>query len=429
MSLKLNLDGIKTFLDWEKELNIYHSQIKKIHHQLHYDENLKNKYLGWLDLPLNYDREELKRLKELKKQNAYLDVLVVVGIGGSYLGIKAGIELLKAPFSKNKPEIIFAGYQVSGNYLINLLKYLKDKNWAINVISKSGTTLEPALAFRILKDTIEKKYGKKEVQKRIFVTTDKKKGTLFNLAKKEGYQMFVIPDSVGGRFSVLTSVGLLPFAFANLDVDVMLKGALQAFKDNYSDDLLQNQSYQYALARYLMYSKINKKIELLVTYEPCMLAFSEWWKQLFAESEGKEEKGLFVGAVNNSTELHSLGQFIQEGTKMLFETILNVTSIKDDCIVPEINNELDNLNYIAHKSYSQINQKILQATKLAHIEGGVPNLEIIISNLDEFHFGYLVYFFEKACAMSGYLLEINPFNQPGVEIYKHKMFSLLKEKN
>ncbi|MBY7576753.1 glucose-6-phosphate isomerase, partial [Candidatus Phytoplasma sp. Tabriz.2] len=311
-------------------------------------------------------------------------------------------------------------------YLANLLHYLKDKNWAINVISKSGITLEPALAFRILKKEIEEKYGKQLAKNRIFVTTDSQKGVLLNLALKEGYQTFVIPDSVGGRFSVFTSVGILPFVFANLDVVSMMKGALQAYHDTFQEDLFQNQAYQYALARYLLHTQQNKKMELLVNYEPHFLSFSEWWKQLFAESEGKEEKGLFVGATNNSTDLHSLGQFIQEGTKMLFETVLNVTSIKDDCVVPHIPNELDNLNYVAGKTYSQINQKILQATKQAHIEGKVPNLEIVIPTLDAYHFGYLAYFFQKACAMSGLLLGINPFNQPGVEIYKQKMFALLK---
>ncbi|MFB0638117.1 glucose-6-phosphate isomerase [Candidatus Phytoplasma solani] len=427
MSLKLNLNGIQTFLNWEQEIPTYLPQIKAIHHKLHHDENIKNQYLGWLDLPLNYDRQELERIKQLRKQNLDLDVLVVVGIGGSYLGAKAGIEFLQIPFAKNKPEIIFAGHQVSGNYLTNLLKYLENKNWAINVISKSGTTLEPALAFRILKEAIEKQYGKENSKKRIFATTDKQKGNLFNLSKEEGYEMFVIPDSVGGRFSVLTSVGLLPFVFANLDVDAMFQGALQALKDTSSDNLIQNQAYQYALARYLMYTKMDKKVELLVTYEPNLVFFSEWWKQLFAESEGKDNKGLFVGSISNSTDLHSLGQFIQEGKKIIFETILNITSTKNDCFVPKISNDLDNLNYIAHKSYSEINQKILQATKQAHIQGEVPNLEIVIPKLDEFYFGYLAYFFQKACAMSGYLLGVNPFNQPGVEIYKKKMFALLKK--
>lgn len=424
--LKLNLEGIYNFLDWHNYAQTFAPQIKVIHQKLHQDQQLKEKYLGWLELPLHFDFQELEKIKQLKNSHPNLDVLVVIGIGGSYLGAKAGIEFLQTPFKKTKPEILFAGHQASGNYLTNLLHYLKDKNWAINVISKSGITLEPALAFRILKKEIEEKYGKQLAKNRIFVTTDSQKGVLLNLALKEGYQTFVIPDSVGGRFSVFTSVGILPFVFANLDVVSMMKGALQAYHDTFQEDLFQNQAYQYALARYLLHTQQNKKMELLVSYEPHLLSFSEWWKQLFAESEGKEEKGLFVGATNNSTDLHSLGQFIQEGTKMLFETVLNVTSIKDDCVVPHIPNELDNLNYVAGKTYSQINQKILQATKQAHIEGKVPNLEIVIPTLDAYHFGYLAYFFQKACAMSGSLLGINPFNQPGVEIYKQKMFALLK---
>ncbi|ABC65555.1 glucose-6-phosphate isomerase [Aster yellows witches'-broom phytoplasma AYWB] len=424
--LKLNLEGIYNFLDWRKHTQTYAPQIKSIHQKLHQDKQLKEKYLGWLELPLHFDFKEIEKMKQLKNFHPNLDVLVVIGIGGSYLGAKAGIEFLQTPFKKTKPEILFAGHQVSGNYLTNLLHFLKNKNWAINVISKSGTTLEPALAFRILKKEIEEKYGKQLAKNRIFVTTDSQKGVLLNLALKEGYQTFVIPDSVGGRFSVFTSVGILPFVFANLDVASMMKGALQSYHDTFQEDLLQNQAYKYALARYLFHTQQNKKMEILVSYEPNLLSFSEWWKQLFAESEGKEEKGLFVGATNNSTDLHSLGQFIQEGTKMLFETVLNVSSIKDDCVVPHILNELDNLNYVAGKTYSQINQKILQATRQAHIEGKVPNLEIVIPTLDAYHFGYLAYFFQKACAMSGLLLGINPFNQHGVEIYKQKMFALLK---
>lgn len=424
--LKLNLEGIYNFLDWHNHAQTFAPQINAIHQKLHQDQQLKEKYLGWLELPLHFDFQELEKMKQLKNSYLNLDVLVVIGIGGSYLGAKAGIDFLQTPFKKTKPEILFAGHQVSGNYLTNLIHFLKDKNWAINVISKSGTTLEPALAFRILQKEIKEKYGKKLAKNRIFVTTDSQKGILLNLALKEGYRTFVIPDSVGGRFSVFTSVGILPFVFANLDVDLMMKGALQAYHDTFQEDLFQNQAYQYALARYLLHTQQNKKMELLVSYEPNLLSFSEWWKQLFAESEGKEEKGLFVGATNNSTDLHSLGQFIQEGTKMLFETVLNVSSIQDDCVVPYIPNELDNLNYVAGKTYSQINQKIIQATKQAHIEGKVPNLEIVIPTLDDYHFGYLAYFFQKVCAMSGLLLGINPFNQPGVEIYKQKMFALLK---
>ncbi|WP_017192803.1 glucose-6-phosphate isomerase [Italian clover phyllody phytoplasma] len=427
MSLNLNLDGIQNFLNWDEESKKLAPQVKKNHQKLHEDQELKDTVLGWLTLPLNDDVEEIQKIKKLKKKHPDLDVLVVIGIGGSYLGAKAGIELLQIPFQKTKPEVLFAGHQVSGNYLTNLTHYLKDKNWAMNVISKSGTTLEPALAFRVLKKAIEEKYGKEEAKRRVFATTDGKKGVLLNIANQEGYEKFVVPDNVGGRFSVLTAVGLLPFVFANLDAEAMLKGAHQAYLDFSSDDLNQNEAYQYAAARYLLHTKLDKKMELLVSYEPHLLGFSEWWKQLFAESEGKDEKGLFVGAINNSTDLHSLGQFIQEGSKFFFETVLNVGHFDQDLVIPRVENELDGLNYLAGQNYTDINQKIKTATKQAHIEGQVPNLELTVPQLDEYNFGYLVYFFEKACAMSGSLLEINPFNQPGVEVYKQRMFALLKK--
>lgn len=427
MSLNLNLDGIQNFLNWDEESKKIAPQVKKNHQKLHEDQELKDTVLGWLTLPLNDNVEEIQKIKKLKQEHPDLDVLVVIGIGGSYLGAKAGIELLQIPFQKTKPEVLFAGHQVSGNYLTNLTHYLKDKNWAMNVISKSGTTLEPALAFRVLKKEIEAKYGKEKAKRRVFATTDGKKGVLLNIANREGYEKFVVPDNVGGRFSVLTAVGLLPFVFANLDVEAMLKGAHQAYLDFSSDDLNKNEAYQYAAARYLLHTKLDKKMELLVSYEPHLLGFSEWWKQLFAESEGKDEKGLFVGAINNSTDLHSLGQFVQEGSKLFFETVLNVGHFDQDLVIPQVENELDGLNYLAGQNYTDINQKIKTATKQAHIEGQVPNLELTVPQLDEYNFGYLVYFFEKACAMSGSLLGINPFNQPGVEVYKQRMFALLKK--
>lgn len=428
MKFKLDIQGIKNFLDWDKESSLIKSQILKIHDQLHKDDDLKNKYLGWLTLPLDQNTiSNIKQIQKLRKLNEDLEVLVVIGIGGSYLGAKAGIEFLQTPFKKTKTEIIFAGYQVSGDYLTNLICYLKNKKWAINVISKSGTTLEPSLTFRILKQEIEKKYGKEKAKKNIFVTTDATKGILLNIAQKEGYEIFVLPNSIGGRFSVLTPVGLLPFIFADLDAEAILKGALQAYQDTLTNDFNNNLAYQYAAARYLMFTKLNKKIELFVSYEPHLSSFAEWWKQLFAETEGKEGKGLFVSSVNNSTDLHSLGQFIQEGPRMMFETILNISSIKDDCSIPLIDKDLDKLNYLSGRTFSDINQTILRATKEAHIEGGVPNIEIFIPRLDEYSLGYLIYFFQKSCAMSGYLIGINPFDQPGVEFYKQKMFSLLKK--
>lgn len=424
MSLNLNIEGIKKFLNWEEESKKILPKIKDIYQNITQNEELKNKYLGWID-SCNYDIKDIERLKKLKTQSN-LDVLVVIGIGGSYLGAKAGIEFLHNPFSHSKPEIIFAGHQVSGNYLNHLIHYLKDKKWAINVISKSGTTLEPALTFRILQKEIQKRYGEQQARKFIFVTTDSKKGILLKLAIAKNYERFVIPDSVGGRFSVFTNVGFLPFVFANLDVEMILKGACQAHQDFYTDDFYKNESFQYAVVRYLLYTKLDKKIELLVTYEPNLIFFSEWWKQLFAESEGKNNKGIFVSSVNNSTDLHSLGQFIQEGSKIIFETILNVNVVKGDCVVPKIENELDGLNYISGKSFSEINKIIKEASKEAHIAGGVPNLEISIECLDEYHLGYLMYFFKISCVIYCYLLDLNPFDQPGVETYKQRMFTLLK---
>ncbi|WP_341266376.1 glucose-6-phosphate isomerase [Candidatus Phytoplasma fraxini] len=427
MVLQLDIEGIKKFLDWNKEVSVIKPKVTEIHNRLHKDKDLEKKYLGWLNLPLDQNIIlDIKKIQKLQKSIPDLDVLVVIGVGGSYIGAKAGIEFLQKPFSKNKPEIIFAGHQVSGSYLTNLINYLKNKKWAINVISKSGTTLEPSLAFRILKKEIENKYSLTEAKKFIFVTTDSEKGILLDISKKEGYETFVIPNSIGGRFSVLTSVGMLPFVFANLDVEDILKGAMTAYQDTLTDDLDKNLAYQYAVARYVMYIKLNKKIELFVSYEPHLLSFIEWCKQLFGETEGKEEKGLFLSSVNNSTDLHSLGQFIQEGSKIMFETVLNIHNMTDDCNIPMVHPDLDKLNYLQGKSFSDINQKILKAVKQSHIEGGVPNVEISISCLDEYHLGYLIYFFQKACAMSGYLIDINPFNQPGVEIYKQKMFNLLK---
>ncbi|MDV3167229.1 MAG: glucose-6-phosphate isomerase [Vigna little leaf phytoplasma] len=428
MNIKFNINGAKDFINWNIESERKVAQIEQLHNILHYDQKLKKNFLGWIDLPFYYDTEEINQMKQIKAINNNLDILVVIGIGGSYIGIKSGIEFIKIPFVKNKIQIIFAGHQVSGKYLKNLIKYLKNKKWCINIISKSGTTLEPLLAFRILKKEIELKYGKEKAKNKIFVTTENKKNLLSQIAYKEGYKIFKIPSSIGGRFSILTVVGLFPFVLSGLNIDLMLKGAKKAFEDTFSANLQNNFAYQYALIRYLLYTKLNKKIEILVTYEPHLISFAEWWKQLFAESEGKENKGLFVTSVNNSTDLHSLGQFIQEGSKIMFETILNINDTKDDILIPYVQNELDNLNYLSGMSFSQINQKILKAVKQAHIEASVPNIEIIINNFNEYSFGYLVYFFEKACAMSGLLLGINSFNQPGVEIYKQKMLSLLKNR-
>jgi glucose-6-phosphate isomerase len=354
------------------------------------------------------------------------EVLVVIGIGGSYLGAKAGLEFLKEPFKKEAIEIIFAGHHMSGEYLNRLVHYLKDKSFSINVISKSGTTTEPAIAFRVLKKVLVEKYGK-EANNRIYATTDKARGALYILSKNEGYEMFVIPDDVGGRYSVLTAVGLLPFMVAGIDTDAMMTGALKAYEDFMNPDLNVNPSYLYAAMRYQLYTE-GKKIEMLANYEPRLTFFSEWWKQLFGESEGKDHKGLFVASAAFSTDLHSLGQYIQEGERHLFETIIKVNKLSYDVVLETEENDLDELNYLAGKTVSYVNEQALKGTMMAHKDGLVPNILLEIPELDAYTFGYLVYFFEKACAMSAYMIGVNPFNQPGVEAYKKNMFALLGKK-
>ncbi|WP_334347377.1 glucose-6-phosphate isomerase [Candidatus Phytoplasma prunorum] len=427
MGLKLNLSGIKKFINFETESQQLISKIKIIHQNMQNKKGVGKDFLGWLDLPLKVNYKEVIKINQIKSYYD-LEVLIVIGAGGSYYGVKAGLDFLKFDFILSKPQIIFAGYQISGFYLSNLIKYLKNKNWAINVISKSGNTIEPAIAFRILKKELEFKFGKKETKKRIFVTTRKNKGNnLFNLALQEGYEVFDIPKSISGRFSVLSTVGFLPFIFANINIENILKGARDAFYDTNSYELSKNLSYQYAIARFCLYQN-KKHIELLVSYEPNLISFTDWWKQLFAESEGKDGKSLFPCGLYATSELHSLGQYLQEGPKIFFETILNVKNMPDDCFIPNLFNNIDKLNYLSNTSLSYINQNALKAVKMAHIKGNVPNIEIIFDNLDEYHFGYLVYFFEKACALSAYLLEVNPFDQPGVENYKKNLLSLLYKK-
>ncbi|KAB8122129.1 glucose-6-phosphate isomerase ['Cynodon dactylon' phytoplasma] len=432
MKIQLKMDKINNFFDWEKEKKFFSSKIKDINNKikLNLDSETQKIYSKCLNLPFDFDHKELKRIKKLKKELKELDILIVIGIGGSFLGAKAGIEFLKKDvFKKKKTEVIFAGFQVSGSYLNNLIKFLKNKNWAINVISKSGTTLEPALSFRLLRKEIEKKYGKEESKKRIFVTTSNSdKSLLFKIASLENYERFIIPDEIIGRFSVLTNVGFLPFVFADLKVEEMIKGAKKAFEDTISEDIEKNISYKYALIRYILYTKLNKKIELFVNYEPQLFYFLEWIKQLFLESEGKNGKGIFISSSNNSTDLHSLGQFIQEGSKFLFETIINFNYVYKDCIVSRDKKNLDKLNYLSGQKFSYINQKIFESTKIAHIEGNVPNLEIIFSKMDEYNFGYLVFFFQRACIISSFLLSVNPFDQPGVEVYKSKLKDILSHK-
>ncbi len=425
--IKLVLDDARPFLDAQPES--IQEKVNEVHNMIHNKSGLGNDFLGWLDLPFDYDKDEYQRvLKAADKIRKRSQVLVVIGIGGSYLGAKAGIEFLKQPFAKEDFEIVFAGHQMSGSYLNHLVNYLDDKSFSINVISKSGTTTEPAIAFRVLKDLLEAKVGKEQAKERIYATTDKARGALYTVAKESGYEMFVIPDDVGGRFSVLTPVGLLPLAVYGASTDMMLKGAQDAHKRFSNPNLSDNEAYLYAATRYMLYHLKGKKVEMLVGYEPRLLFLNEWWKQLFGESEGKENKGIFVASAGFSTDLHSLGQYIQEGERHLFETVVKVGSLESDTIIPTDEKDLDQLNYISGKKLSYVNDQALKGTMMAHKDGNVPNMLLEIPTLDSYTFGYLVYFFEKACAMSAYLLEVNPFNQPGVEAYKKNMFALLGKK-
>ena len=416
----------------KEEVDVLQPYVDVAHDMLHNKTGLGNDFLGWVDLPNNYDKEEFARIKKAaEKIKSDSDVLVVIGIGGSYLGARAAIECLGHSFRNNltkderkTPEIYFAGNNISSTYLMDLLDIIKDKDVSLNVISKSGTTTEPAIAFRVLKEFLENKYGKEEAAKRIYATTDAKKGALKQVSDEEGYETFVIPDDVGGRFSVLPPVGLLPIAVAGIDIDAIMTGANDARVDFSNSNLDENDCYQYAVVRNILHRK-GKDIELLVNYEPNLHYVSEWWKQLYGESEGKDQKGLFPASVDFSTDLHSMGQYVQDGKRILFETVLNVEKPRRVLNLKEEANDLDGLNYLSGKTLDFVNEKAFQGTLLAHTDGQVPNLLINIPTLDEYNFGYLVYFFEKACGISGYLLGVNPFNQPGVEAYKKNMFALL----
>lgn len=430
---KINFNYSKA-LDFlaKEEIDALQPYVDVAHEMLHNKTGLGNDFLGWIDLPNNYDKEEFARIKKAaEKIQSDSDVLIVIGIGGSYLGARAAIECLGHSFRNNlnkeerkTPEIYYAGNNISSTYLMDLLDIIKDKDVSLNVISKSGTTTEPAIAFRVLKEFLENKYGKEEAAKRIYATTDASKGALKQVSDEEGYETFVIPDDVGGRFSVLTPVGLLPIAAAGLDIDAMMQGANDA-RENYSTaNLAENDCYQYAAVRNVLHRK-GKDIELLVNYEPSLHFVSEWWKQLYGESEGKDQKGIFPAAVDFSTDLHSMGQYVQDGKRILFETVLNVEKPRRVVELKSAENDLDGLNYLSGKTLDFVNEKAFQGTLLAHTDGQVPNLLINIPTLDEYNFGYLVYFFEKACGISGYLLGVNPFDQPGVEAYKKNMFALL----
>lgn len=422
---------VGTFIE-EEELTNIHDQVRLADEQLRKGTGAGSDYLGWVDLPTAYDKEEFARVeKSANKIKNDSDVLVVIGIGGSYLGAKAALDFLNHTFynlldkdDRKTPQIIFAGNNISSTYLSDLVEYVSQKDFSINIISKSGTTTEPAIAFRVLKNVLNEKYGKDGAKERIFATTDKAKGALRTEAEEEGYESFIIPDDVGGRFSVLTAVGLLPIAVGGGDILDLMKGAADASKEYESANLEENAAYQYAALRNILHRK-GKNIELLVNYEPQLQYLSEWWKQLFGESEGKNQRGIFPASVNFSTDLHSMGQYIQDGRRELFETVIKVAEPRKMIEVPVMDKNLDGLEYLEEKTLDFVNTKAFQGTLLAHTDGEVPNFVLEIPRMDAYTLGYLFYFFEIAVAISGYLNAVNPFDQPGVEAYKKNMFALL----
>ena len=427
MALKLNTKYLASFVG-EDELTGIAPAVKACAKVLHDKTGLGNDFLGWMTLPTDYDKEEFARIQAAaKKIQSNSDILIVIGIGGSYLGARAAIEFLQSTFYNNKkkdtPDIYYVGNNINPSYLQEVLAICESKDISVNVISKSGTTTEPALAFRVFKKLVEDKYGKEGAKDRIFATTDKAKGTLKNLSDTEGYETFVVPDDVGGRYSVLTAVGLLPIAVAGCDIQALMDGAAQAQKD-YMADFENNDCYKYAALRNILYRK-GKSVEMLVSYDPNFVMMSEWYKQLFGESEGKDNKGIYPAAGVFSTDLHSMGQYIQEGSRILFETVVDIKKPKQDFFLEPDAENLDGLNFLTNQNMSVVNRKALEGVILAHTEGGVPNMILELDDTSEKSLGYLIYFFEKACAISGYLLGVNPFNQPGVESYKKNMFALL----
>lgn len=417
----------------ETEINYMKAQVELASKIIDEKSGAGNDFLGWVDLPVNYDKEEFARIKvaaeKIQKQS---DVLIVIGIGGSYLGAKATIDFLSNTFYNNlsrekrgTPEIYFAGTNMSPTYLKHLIELVGDRDFSVNVISKSGTTTEPAIAFRIFKKMLEEKYGKEGAKERIFATTDKSRGALKTLATGEGYETFVVPDDVGGRFSVLSAVGLLPIAAAGISIDDLMAGAAQG-REASKVAFEENDIFKYAAIRNILHKK-GKDIEMLINYEPRLHFVAEWWKQLFGESEGKDNKGIFPASADFSTDLHSLGQIIQDGKRNLFETLVNIETVEDKIIIEADEADLDGLNFLAGKDLDYVNKMAAAGTILAHTDGGVPNLVINMPKADAFYLGYLFYFFEKACAISGYMMGINPFDQPGVEAYKKNMFALLEK--
>ena len=428
MTLSLNDKFVKNYVT-ENDIENIKNEVYSAQDTLMNRSGAGNDFLGWLDLPVNYDKEEFARIKKAaEKIQKTCDILVVIGIGGSYLGARAAIEFVKSPvynnLKKDTPDIYFAGNSISSSALADLLKICEGKDICVNVVSKSGTTTEPAVAFRIFRNLLEEKYGKDGAKERIFATTDKAKGTLKSFSDDEGYETFVVPDDVGGRFSVLTAVGLLPIAVAGIDIDAMMKGAADARTQYSVSNINNNDALKYVAIRNALY-RSGKSTEILVSYEPAAQMLCEWWKQLFGESEGKDQKGIFPSSVIFSTDLHSLGQFIQDGSRVMFETVLNIKKSNDTIIIPDDPNNIDKLNFLSGKELDFVNEKAMLGTLFAHSDGNVPNIVIDVEDRSAYTFGNLVYFFEYACAVSGYTLGVNPFNQPGVESYKKNMFALL----
>ena len=431
--MELKIDFEKVGIE-NKEIMKYKDRVEKIHKNLHERASKEDDFVGWLELPTNYDKKEFKRIQSAAKRiNKDSDILLVIGIGGSYLGARAVIEALSSSFynmqtlkQRKHTLVLFAGNNLSPNYINDLIEVIGDKDFSINVISKSGTTTEPAIAFRIFREILENRYGIDEARSRIYVTTDKERGALKTLSDEEGYETFVIPDNIGGRFSVLTPVGLLPIAVAGIDIEKLMKGAKLA-QDNYNDEKLKyNECYQYAVVRNILY-KDGKTTEVFANYEPKMHYMTEWLKQLFGESEGKEEEGIFPAGIDLTTDLHSMGQYMQQGLRNLFETVLSIETPKSNITINSDDDNLDGLNYLAGKTLDYVNKKAMEGTIEAHTAGDVPNIVLELPKLSEETIGHLIYFFEKACAMSGMLLGVNPFNQPGVEKYKKNMFRLLEK--
>lgn len=427
MSIKLNVSYAGAAAT-QSALNSIEKDVLSAHEALHNGTGAGSDFLGWLDLPANYDKAEFEAIKAAaEKIKADSKALVVIGIGGSYLGARAAIEFCKGNnynlLAKDTPQIFFTGNTISADSVNEVMQLIDGKDFSINVISKSGTTTEPAVAFRVFKEILEAKYGKEEAAKRIYVTTDKAKGTLKSLADKEGYQTFVVPDDVGGRYSVLTAVGLLPIAAAGIDIDSLMKGAQDA-REKYSVASLDNDCYKYAAVRNLLY-RSGKSIEMYVSYEPAFTLMNEWLKQLYGESEGKQLKGIYPSSAIYSTDLHSLGQYVQQGERLMFETVVYVDKSKADVSIKQDPENVDGLNFLAGKTVSFVNRKAFEGTLLAHTDGDVPNIVLEIPEMNEYVLGELIFFFEKACAISGYVLGVNPFDQPGVESYKKNMFALL----